>query len=746
MSRSIILSVIALIATLSNATSVHTQMGRGYVGRERERSLLQTYSRQLTGSKSDAKGVTPVTRVVNLLKEMSATLEKEMEEDEGLYKKLSCWCNENVYAKKLSADANKEKIETLTADIERLTALSAELKTKIEELEKEFAADKAALAEATAVRKEELAKFHQMELDSIAALENLKAAIVVLSKHQDAAFPQMSISLLQVDGEDSPFGPEHESHMSWSFDEFLRKQNFHLSAEGMKKTPESKFLQAGTATVAKSEASSLGGWSSKDVEILRHAMKTASSFMQARDGQSYFPSYNAQSGEIFGVLKQLKEEMTADLKEAQKTEAAKAAGFAELREAKTAEIENGEKMAETKEDEKAKADNDLAEAKEDLQQTTGALAEDEKFSGNVEKQCKEAEANFEKRKEARLAEIQAVAETIEILTGDEAKDAMDTTFSFVQTAAERNQNQLRRQAAAALRRSKIPELSLMATSVELDAFTKVKAMIDKMIETLKTQQADEVKKNDWCKEELQENEMSTMKTKDLKADLEAQIGTLESTIKKLAEEIEKANLDISDLKVALQRASEDRKQENLEFQKTIADQTATAEILAKALDKLATFYDEAAFLQAHGGAHKQTPPVPQMEYSKNKGATGVMSMIEKLIYDTKDIKAKSIKGEGEAQASYEALIADTNESIDELTRQVTSKTKAKAQAKKDLEIAQGDLSDTVQELEDLGKTNADLHAECDYVMKNFMIRQKARGEEIEALQQAKQILNGANLS
>jgi hypothetical protein len=74
-------------------------MGRGYVGRERERSLLQTYSRQLTGSKSDAKGVTPVTRVVNLLKEMSATLEKEMEEDEGLYKKLSCWCNENVYAK-----------------------------------------------------------------------------------------------------------------------------------------------------------------------------------------------------------------------------------------------------------------------------------------------------------------------------------------------------------------------------------------------------------------------------------------------------------------------------------------------------------------------------------------------------------------------------------------------------------------------------------------------------------------------
>merc|ERR1719375_2739543 len=158
-------------------------------------------------------------------------------------------------------------------------------------------------------------------------------------------------------------------------------------------------------------------------------------------------------------------------------------------------------------------------------------------------------------------------------------------------------------------------------------------MIDKMIETLKTQNADEVKKNDWCKDSLQENEMATMKTKDLKADLEAKAGQLEATIKTLSEEIEKAHNDISELQVALQRASEDRKQENLDFQKTVADQTATAEILNKALDKLATFYDSAAFAQVHAKASKkQTPPVPQMEYSKSKGATGVMSMIEKLIY------------------------------------------------------------------------------------------------------------------
>jgi len=731
--------LIVLCATVAvQALNHESHVARGSVGAEQEQALLQTYNKQLSGSSS--KGVTPVTRVVNLLKEMSATLNKEQEEDEALYDKLACWCNNNKYEKTGSSDAANAKISDLEASIEMLTARSKELNTKIKELEAEVAADKAALAEATALRQKQLKEFHGMELDNIEALENLKSAIVVLSKHQGAAFPQVPVSLIAVNNKQEPWAPEHESKLSHSFDEFLRHGNFATGAGAVNN--KQGFLQE-AAPVADS-AKTLGGWAVADVNTVRRALKSAAAFMQAHN--KYMPSYASQSGEIFGVLKQLQEEMKADLSEAQKTEAARAATFEELRSAKTSEIESGEKMAETKEDELAKTDMDLAEAKEDLGQTQAALAEDQKFLANLEKTCAEADANFAKRKESRLAEIEAVSQTIEILNGDEAKDAMDTTFSLVQTS--RNTDKHRREAAAILRRtaakSHSPELSMLASSVELDAFTKVKAMIDKMIATLKTQQADEVKKNDWCKSELQENEMATMKEKDLKADLEAKSGELESTIKTLSEEIEKAKLDIDNLNMELQRASENRKKENLDFQKVVADQMVTAEILAKALDKLATFYDEAAFTQTK--ANKQTPPVPQMEYKKSAGASGVMSMIEKLIYDTKDITAESKKSESEAQAAYEALVADTNESIADLTKEITSKTKAKAQAKKDLSATQSDLADSVTELENLGKYNADLHSECDYVMKNFGIRQKARAEEIEALQQAKQILNGANLS
>jgi len=733
-------SIVMLFAVMALPLHAAT-VGRGFVGVERERSLLQTYDRELNGH-----GVTPVVRVVNLLKEMTATLGKEMEEDEELYHKLACWCNDNVYAKGLSEEANKEKIEELKATIEQLTAKSTELGTKIKELEAEVAADTAALGEAKALRDKQVKEFHDIELDNIAAIENLKAAIVVLSKHQEAAFPQIPLSLLEVNRNDDPWSSSHESHMSWSFDEFLRKQNFDLGAQGFKKLPESKFLQASESST-QSGAASVDGWSSSDMSVLRRAMKSASSFMQEKNGHGYYPSYNAQSGEIFGVLKQLKEEMMKDNLEAQAIEAKRAGMFDELRKAKTSEIEAGEKMAEEKEDEKAQTDNALAEAKEDIGQTAAALGEDEKFSTNLKKTCDEASANFEKRKEARLAEIQAVTETMGILTADEARDAMDTTFSLVQVKSQKKFSKLRAQAAAVLRRTNSPQLSMLATSVELDAFTKVKEMIDKMIVQLKAQQADEVKKNNWCISSIQENDMTTLKTKDLKADLEAKEGQLEANIKTLSEEIEKAKNDISESQVALQRASENRKKENLDFQKVVADQTVTAEILGKALDKLATFYDEAAFAQMHAkGAKKQTPPVPQMEYKKSQGATGVMSMIEKLIYDTKDITAASKKSESEAQAAYETLVADTNESVETLTKEVNTKTKARSKAKKDLSMTKSDLGDAIRELEELGKTLADLHSDCDYVMKNFMLRQNARAEEIEALQQSKQILNGANLN
>merc|ERR1740121_1231403 len=247
-----------------------------------------------------------------------------------------------------------------------------------------------------------------------------------------------------------------------------------------------------------------------------------------------------------------------------------------------------------------------------------------------------------------------------------------------------------------------------------------------MIAMLKKQQEEEVKKNDWCKAEIQDNEMTTAKKEDHKADLETTIAMLVEHIKKLEDEILGAKKQIQELQIELQRATENRVQENLDYQKTVADQTLTIQVLKKALDRLATFYG-AALIQQRG---KQTPPVPQMEYKHNEGAQGVMRMIEKLIYEAKALVADSKKAEGDAQSAYETLIADTNASVLGLQEEVTAKTKAKAEAEKDKLEAESDVADTVKELEGLATYNADLHSECDYTMKNFMLRQEKRGDEI----------------
>merc|ERR1719329_37251 len=335
---------------------------------------------------------------------------------------------------------------------------------------------------------------------------------------------------------------------------------------------------------------------------------------------------------------------------------------------------------------------------------------------------------------------------------------MNGAYKFIQMSVRHKRVSGRRSLAsktlrAVARKTGNPQMSMLATAVELDAFTKVKKMIDEMIQTLKTQQADEVKKNDWCKSEFQENTMETMRKEDLQKDQTVKIEDLGTAIKTLTDEIEAAKAQIAQMQIDLQRAGENRVKENADFQKTVADQVATQEILAKALDKLATFYDKLFLAQvgrhSHTAVHadehhkKQAPPVPQIEYKKSAASGGVMSMIEKLIYDAKELEADSKKAEGEAQAAYEQFLADTNASVKELQSAVVTKSEEKAKAEKELVETEEALQGTMTDLEDLAKYKAGLHGDCDYILKNFQIRQEGRGSEIEALQQAKQILSGA---
>jgi len=219
----------------------------------------------------------------------------------------------------------------------------------------------------------------------------------------------------------------------------------------------------------------------------------------------------------------------------------------------------------------------------------------------------------------------------------------------------------------------------------------------------------------------------------------------DSAVKQLTEAIDALKAEIAEMQVQMKRAGEDREKENKEFQMTVADQRATQKLLTAALNVLKGFYEKkakAALLQT--GQPAGPPPPPGFEaYKKNAAAGGVMGMIQQIINDAKAMEAEVIRSEEDAQKAYEDFVKDTNGSIEEKSKDIVNKSETKAKAEADLVEAKENKEAVMLELEQLANYKAELHSSCDFVMKNFEIRQTARDEEIEALKQAKAILSGA---
>merc|ERR1719420_1959935 len=90
----------------------------------------------------------PVTKVVNLLKDMGKQLEKEAEEDEDVYDKVMCWCETNDRDKTRAIAEGEQKITDLGSSIGELTAASARLTAEISTVTGEVAKNTAALDKA----------------------------------------------------------------------------------------------------------------------------------------------------------------------------------------------------------------------------------------------------------------------------------------------------------------------------------------------------------------------------------------------------------------------------------------------------------------------------------------------------------------------------------------------------------------------------------------------------------------------
>jgi len=158
--------VLALISTIQPTVAVSVESG----------SVL---SRDLATNLKER----PVMKVVRLLKDMEAELNKELEDDKQVYEMLSCWCQTNEKEKtkaiELGTSTAAELEASLSADAAKVVALKAKRKDTMDEMY----ADQKALGQANELRIKENKAFQAEKVDLIEAIKACEQAVTVLSKH-----------------------------------------------------------------------------------------------------------------------------------------------------------------------------------------------------------------------------------------------------------------------------------------------------------------------------------------------------------------------------------------------------------------------------------------------------------------------------------------------------------------------------------------------------------------------------------
>jgi chromosome segregation ATPase len=638
----------------------------------------------------------PIRKVVNMLEALKGKVESEGEKEKELFDKYMCYCkNAGGDLAKSIADAEKRGPE-LTAEIEASTGKLAQLKEDVKSHQTDRAAAKEAMAEATSLREKEKAAFDQEKSDAetnIAAIGKATAAI----------------------------------------------------EKGM-----GNFLQSSSASLLKKIVMNRNMMDADRQDVL--AFLSGSS------------DYAPASGEITGILKTMGDEMSADLKDAVAKEEEAVAAYEELMAAKKKEVNALTKMIEEKLTRIGDLGVEIQQMKNDLGDTGESLIEDKKFLADLDKNCDEKQKLYEENVKYRTQELAALADTIKILNDDDALELFKKTLpgasSFVQvditTQAVRSRAISLIQAARGNsdRRPQLDFISLALRGKKI-GFDKVLKMIDDLIKELKQDQVNDDGKKEYCNKELDTADDKKKVLEKSQSDLETAIVNSKDGIVSTKAEIEALDDGIKALDKSVAEATEQRKEENEDYTALMASDAAAKELIEFAKNRLNKFYNpklykppaEFAQVHAHNGEAPPPPPEAPKAYSKSgEESNGIIAMMDALIKDLDKEMTEAELTEKDAQSDYEAMMKDSAEKRAEDSKSMTDKQGALADLETGLGQQKEDLASTKKELGATVQYIGTLHNECDFILKYYDMRKEARSGEIDSLEKAVAVLNGADYS
>jgi len=633
---------------------------------------------------------------VKLLQGMQKKTEEEGKKEKTLFEEYMCYCKAGGNDLSNSISAAQTKVPQLESSITEAESLKVQLQKDIKTGKASIADARVTIDKATAIREKEAASYSK-------DIADYKTNIAALGK-----------ALTAIE--------------AGTFGGFLQSRS-------------------GSRTVARLQQLTLNEeMSSADRDML-------SGFLSQGEQNSALGS-----GQILGILKQMKENMENELADVTKSDAESSKSFEALIAAKEKELASSQGAVESKVERMAETGISIVQMKEDLDDTTKGLAEDQAFVADLKKSCASKQAEWDERCKVRADEMMAIGETIKILNDDDALDLFKKTLpsaSFLQMQV--SGKEVRHEAAAVLhtfrrrhRRHIDPQLDFIVLALrgKSNGFEVVGASIDKMVGLLGKEQSEDDQKKAYCEAKLDKTEDQKKSLEQKVEDMEKAMEEAKETIATLTDEIKGLAESITGLDKSVAEATANRKAENAEYKESMTSNVAAKKLLEMAEARLSKFY-AGKFVQIRVHDADTAPPSPPPETwdaykTQGEGAGGVAQMLRVLMTDLEKEIVESKVEEKSAQSEYERFIADSGEKRRVDSQALADKESAKADLEKALQTMGTTRKSTRFEAMAKAETLRDLHIECDFLLANYETRQEARATEVDSLKKAKDVLSGAD--
>lgn len=333
---------------------------------------------------------------------------------------------------------------------------------------------------------------------------------------------------------------------------------------------------------------------------------------------------SAGVAEILGMLKSMHDEMSKDLKEATDTETQSVAAYLDMKKNKEAHVKLLIETIMDKEKRTGETTLSLSQSKDSLEDAETELEDAEKYVAALTKACADREKNRDVRAKMRNDEISAISEAINILSDDDALDAMSKAkggaASFLQQGNRPVIPQVQQHASlldhsapymqdlegartSFLQLVSAHRIKRIADSVEADedadpvagaanqAQKVVGYLIDGMVKVLHDDDVEDEHKKDWC---FNETESQTTLQGDktvFQENLAATIDKQNETLFELAADIEVLEKSIYDLDQDVLKTTALRKEQHEEFVGTFDAMDTAIRLIDRAELKLNEFYN-----------------------------------------------------------------------------------------------------------------------------------------------------------